>query len=124
MLRMNGYPNVSRLVGAVVLSLCAGVAAAADTPEAVPLSSMSAEEYAAYREQLRQRVKEAEGKEAESKDGKQTAASDEEDAAVKKEKSSGSGYGMGYRSRMERAGGSGGAYRGGGMSRGGGGRGR
>lgn len=124
MLRSSGYPDAGRLILAAVLSLCAGVAAAADTPEAVPLSAMSAEEYAVYREQLRQRVKEAEGKEAESEDGKQTAATDEEDAAKQKEKSSGSGYGMGYRSRMERSGGSGGAYRGGGMSRGGGGRGR
>lgn len=79
----------------------------------VPLRSMSQAEYELYREQLQKQVKEAAADMPEQ--GKPA-----EEGAAEKDKSEGSGYGRGYRARSERSGRTGGGYRGGSMSRGGG----
>jgi len=94
----------------------------------VPLESMSQTEYENYRRQLNQQVN---GVTANSPKQDTTAAekasgqTEEIDPEAKKEKeeqSGSSGYGKGYRARMERNSMTGrtGGYRGGSMSRGGG----
>lgn len=101
---------------ALVLGCClvSTPVAAAETGQ-VPLKSMTQAEYEAYREQLQKQVKEAAGDAPEP--DKAATEAEEENAQDKTEDS---GYGRGYRSRTERAGRTGGGYRGGAMSRGGG----
>jgi hypothetical protein len=100
------------LLGGCLLS--APLAAAwADDAARVPLKSMSQAEYEAYREQLQKQVKEA----AVNEQGKAVAETETE---KEQDKSEDSGYGRGYRSRTERGGRTGGSYRSGSMSRGGG----
>jgi hypothetical protein len=79
----------------------------------VPLRSMSQAEYELYRERLQKQVREA------AADMPEQGKPAEEDAA-EKDKSEDSGYGRGYRARSERSGRTGGGYRGGSLSRGGG----
>lgn len=89
---------------------------AAEATDAAPvrMKSMSQAEYEAYREQLQKQVKEAAVNVPEQ--GKAAEPEVEKDQG----KSEDSGYGRGYRSRTERSGRTGGGYRGGAMSRGGG----
>jgi hypothetical protein len=99
------------LLGFCLASMPAAAEPAADAAR-VPLKSMSQAEYAAYREQLQKQVKEA-GVNA-PEQGKAAEAEEEQDQSGE------SGYGRGYRSRIERSGRTGSGYRGGAMSRGGG----
>lgn len=97
------------------LWLFATVAAAGEgsVVDRVPLRSMSQAEYELYREQLQKQVTEAAANVPEQ--GKPA-----EEAAVEKDKSEDDGYGRGYRARSERSARTGGGFRGGSMSRGGG----
>lgn len=109
---------IYRCSPAMLLGCClVATPAAAETPDkaAPQLKSMSQAEYEAYREQLQKQVKEAAVNAPE-----QDKAASESEAEKEQEKSEDSGYGRGYRSRTERGGRTGGGYRGGAMSRGGG----
>jgi hypothetical protein len=102
------------LLGWCLVSMPVAAQEAADAAR-VPLKSMNQAEYEAYREQLQKQVNEAAVNVPE-----QGKATEETEAKKEQNKSEGSGYGRGYRSRTERGGRTGSGYRGGSMSRGGG----
>lgn len=109
----------SRCSPVLLLGCClVSIPAAAEEAEGaarVPLKSMSQAEYEAYRAQLQKQVNEAAVNAPE-----QSRAATESEAEKEQDNSEDSGYGRGYRSRAERSGRTGSAYRGGAMSRGGG----
>lgn len=110
---------------ALCWSLFATAAVAGEVPASahVPLQSMTQTEYEIYRQQLGEQVK---GVASNTREANLEAAgvspSTSTQAATEDVKPAGSGYGKGYRARMERGGssGRGGGYRGGAMNRGGG----
>lgn len=112
-----GFFSVQSLLMLAGLWLLAMPAAAEDRSSAdrVPLRSMSQAEYETYREQLQQQVKEVAATAPE-----QSKPAEVDEAKKEKSKSEESGYGRGYRARSERGGRTGGGYRSGSMSRGGG----
>jgi hypothetical protein len=111
---------------ALLLGVCLFNANALAAEVPVPLKSMNQAEYEIYRQKLDLQVKDvaagasAQTSAAAEKVPTPEAASESDSGATR------SGYGKGYRARMERGGSTGGTggYRGGSMSRGGGGRNR
>lgn len=113
---------------ALLLGLCLTDAVAAEKvgSENVPLKSMNQAEYEAYRQQLGLQVKGVATVTPKQDTPTVAKASLPESEVEPAADAAGSGYGKGYRARMERSGSAarGSGFRGGAMSRGGGGRNR
>jgi uncharacterized membrane protein YgcG len=120
----------ARMFMTATLCICTTVpiAAAAEAvdPGHVPMNSMNRAEYEQYREQLDRKMRHVTSDAAQPDTASTTTTSGQAGEEISDPAASKSGYGKGYRARMEMRGGAGkaGGFRGGSVSRGAGGRSR